>query len=221
MGASTQDRAFVVHLHLDCEGAGTSTCPGRTVTAGLSASPVILADDVPGYAGTAVPGPLRPRVGHRQGCGLPAGHRMPAWRRGTTSCRAEAAGFILYNTAVTDVETDNHWIPAVHLNINEGAQMLAFLGSHSGVTATWTTGVSTPRRGTSWRRSRRGDPSVSSWKPDVTSVGVQVLAGMTPRNRLRGPSSWGRPDRPSSPSPERPCPARIRRGHPPWSMKVT
>jgi hypothetical protein len=181
VGASTQDRAFVANLHLSATGGDTLDVPGTTITAGLAATPVILAADVPGYTGGALclnpfaPGSV---TGMVVACQRGTNARVA---KGYNVMQGGGAGFILYNTAVTDVETDNHWIPAVHLNINEGAQMLAFLDAHSGVTATWTTGVSTPSPGDVMASFSSRGPVGEFLKPDVTSVGVQVLAGMTPQ----------------------------------------
>ena len=52
--------------------------------------------------------------------------------------RAAPSGMILYNPTLADVETDNHWLPAVHLA--DGTAFLAFLAAHPGATATFTAG---------------------------------------------------------------------------------
>ena len=38
---------------------------------------------------------------------------------------------ILYNPTLADVETDNHWLPTVHLA--DGTDFVAFLNGHTGV----------------------------------------------------------------------------------------
>ena len=35
--------------------------------------------------------------------------------RASTSCRAAPTGMVLYNPTLADIETDNHWLPTVHL----------------------------------------------------------------------------------------------------------
>ena len=40
---------------------------------------------------------------------------------------------ILYNPTLADVETDNHWLPTVHLA--DGTDFLAFLDAHPATTA--------------------------------------------------------------------------------------
>ena len=39
---------------------------------------------------------------------------------------------VLYNPTLADIETDNHWLPTVHLA--DGTDFLAFLDGHTGVT---------------------------------------------------------------------------------------
>ena len=37
---------------------------------------------------------------------------------------------VLYNPTLADVETDNHWLPTVHLA--DGTDFVAFMNSHTG-----------------------------------------------------------------------------------------
>ena len=63
---------------------------------------------------------------------------------------------LLYNRRRdAGIATDNHLLPTVHLASAEGAALLTFLGAHTGVTATFTAGIATRARATSWRRSAR------------------------------------------------------------------
>ena len=92
-----------------------------------------------------------------------------------------AVGMILYNPVKQDVETDNHWLPAIHLD----GPNTALHDLHHRPTRT----CGRPgRRGPRSRDiadmmaafSSRGP--LGDWiKPDVTAPGVQVLAGMTPQ----------------------------------------
>ena len=59
-------------------------------------------------------------------------------QKGFNVLQGGAAGMILYNPTLADVETDNHFLPTVH--VADGTDLLAFLGGHSGVTATFTDG---------------------------------------------------------------------------------
>ena len=79
--------------------------------------------------------------GHRQDRGLPARRQRPH-RQGPQVLAGGAAGMILYNpsAAVTDLETDNHYLPAIHLAVQLDA-LLNFVTGHTNVNATWAPGV--------------------------------------------------------------------------------
>ena len=47
---------------------------------------------------------------------------------------------ILYNAIKQDVETDNHWLPAIHVD-GPSTALLAFVNGHTNVKATWAQGV--------------------------------------------------------------------------------
>jgi hypothetical protein len=87
---------------------------------------------------------------------------------------------ILANNTETDTETDNHWLPAVHLSSGPGAQLKLFLSAHPNTTATFTAGTKTTAQGDVMASFSSRGP-VGDWiKPDITAPGVQVLAGNTP-----------------------------------------
>jgi hypothetical protein len=93
---------------------------------------------------------------------------------------------ILYNNAanVTDQETDNHYLPASHIQFADGQSVLSFLAAHSGVMATLTAGATATQQGDVMASfSSRGGPGqpLGVSKPDVTAPGVQILAGNTRR----------------------------------------
>ena len=52
---------------------------------------------------------------------------------------------ILYNPTLADVETDNHWLPTVHLA--DGTQLPRLLAAHPGATASFTAGREGQRAG--------------------------------------------------------------------------
>ena len=89
-----------------------------------------------------------------------------------------AAGMILYNPTCQNLFTDNFWVPTVMI---EGAQpagrMLAFIHSHHGVTARWSTGTLRPTRGDVMAQFSSRGPGGDFLKPDVTAPGLQILAG--------------------------------------------
>jgi hypothetical protein len=181
VGASTSDRHFISTLSLTAEGGDSLDVEGVTVTDGVGAStPVILAEEVPGYTGSSLcdePFAAGSVDGHIVGCERGVIARV---EKGYNVMQGGGEGMVLYNTGVTDVETDNHWIPSIHLNIGPGADFLAFYGSHAGVEATFSTGIATEVQGDVMASFSSRGP-VGDWlKPDVTSVGIQVLAGNTP-----------------------------------------
>lgn len=177
VAASTTDRAFKNTLTLSA-GANSLQLSGTSITAGVGPAPVV----VPADAQCNNPFPAGSVAGQIVVC-----------RRGTTG-RAQkgynvlqggAAGMILYNqsTAVTDLETDNHFLPTTHIQFTEGQQVLAFLAANPGATATLTAGVKSTQQGDVIASfSSRGGPgqSLGVSKPDITAPGVQVLAGAAP-----------------------------------------
>jgi subtilisin family serine protease len=113
--------------------------------------------------------------------------------KGFNVAQGGAVGMILYNAALLGIGTDNHFIPTVHLEVNEGNQLTAFLGSHTGVTATLSAGAAAPYADDVMAPfSSRGGSGLALGiaKPDVTAPGVQVLAGHTPTPAT---STGGRP----------------------------
>src|SRR5207237_379434 len=98
-----------------------------------------------------------------------------------------AVGMILYNTAKQDQESDNHWLPAIHIDgpstgtAGDEAKLFAVLRSRTGVKATWANGTATTTQGDIMAAFSSRGPSGDFIKPDVTAPGVQILAGMTPQ----------------------------------------
>ena len=89
-----------------------------------------------------------------------------------------AAGMVLYNPTLADVETDNHWLPTVHLA--DGTAFVAFLAAHPGATASFTAGTKQNGVGDVMAAFSSRGPAGNFIKPDVTAPGVQILAGHTP-----------------------------------------
>jgi hypothetical protein len=181
VAASTGPRAFTSTLHLTADGGASLDVPGVTLTNGISsATPVVLASSLPGEtvrcentlaAGTA--------TGKVVVCARGNNGRIDKGRR---VLAGGAAGMILYNqsAAVTDLESDNHYLPAVQTQFNSNS-IESFVSSHTNVMATWAQGTASPAQpdvmASFSSRGPRGD-----WiKPDVTAPGVQVLAGTTPQ----------------------------------------
>jgi hypothetical protein len=94
-----------------------------------------------------------------------------------------ASGLILYNSSLQGINTDNHYIPSIHLEVTEGDELLAFLAANDDVTATFPSGSATTVQGDVMAAfSSRGGAgqTLGVSKPDVTAPGVQILAGHTP-----------------------------------------
>ena len=87
---------------------------------------------------------------------------------------------ILYNHVKQDVETDNHWLPAIHVDGPDTA-LLSFINGHTGVTGTFAQGAPTATQGDIMASFSSRGPSAYFLKPDITAPGIQVLAGMTPQ----------------------------------------
>ncbi|HEY7132738.1 MAG TPA: S8 family serine peptidase [Candidatus Limnocylindrales bacterium] len=179
VGASTGPRKFGSTLHLTADGGASFDMPGVTITSGISApTPVVLAQTLPGEdalcqstlaAGTA--------TGKIVMCQRGTNGRIDKGRR---VLAGGAAGMILYNPINQDVETDNHYLPAIHVN-GPSTALLAFVTGHTNVMATWAQGVAQPGLADEMAAFSSRGPLGDWIKPDVTAPGVQVLAGTTPQ----------------------------------------
>lgn len=178
VAASTQNRAFEATATVTGSGGATLSLTGASITNGVfTPAEVVVAPD------TYCFGPFAP--------GQFAG-QIVVCRRGTTGraqkgyevSQGDAVGMILYNqsTAVTDLETDSHYLPTVHIQYNQGVELLNFLAANPGATATMTAGVPATAQGDVMASfSSRGGvgQTLGISKPDITAPGVQILAGNT------------------------------------------
>jgi subtilisin family serine protease len=182
VGASTSDRHFISTLHLAADGGATFDVQGVTITAGItSPTPVVLASDPP-YNNELCDAPAAPGTftGMVVVCVRGVVGRA---EKGFNVLQGDAAGMILLNASPgqTDLETDNHWLPAIHAQWDGGA-VPAFVASHTNVTAWWTTGVATHVQGDVMASFSSRGPLGDFIKPDVTAPGVQILAGHSPEH---------------------------------------
>ena len=179
VGASTSDRAFQSTLTLTAAGGATFTKVGSTLTSGVTGVAVVRAADVPGYTGGAsclAPFAVGSLTGKVVVCQRGTNGRV---EKGFNATKGGASGMILYNPTRSDTETDNHFLPAIHLE-GPNTDFLAFLAAHTGVTATWATGQKAKVRGNVMAGFSSRGPSADFIKPDITAPGVQILAGNTP-----------------------------------------
>lgn len=176
VAASTQTREFATTLNLTAGNGNVFTANGASITSGVGPAPVVMAAATPGYSAR---------------CLLPATsgtftNKIVACERGTNARvdkgynvrQGGAAGMILYNPTLLDVETDNHWLPTVHLP--DGRAFVAFMGSHTRVTGSFAAGEARDGQGDVMAAFSSRGPAGNFIKPDVTAPGVQILAGNTP-----------------------------------------
>ncbi|MEO5920724.1 MAG: S8 family serine peptidase [Pseudolysinimonas sp.] len=181
VAASTFDRQFASTLTLTSTDGATYSKAGSTLTQGVTGAAVVLAASVPGYTGGALcltPFAAGSLTGQVVVCQRGENGRV---EKGFNALQGGAAGMILYNAAASDVETDNHFLPAIHLE-GPNTDLLTFLGAHPGITATWAAGQAGPATGDVMAGFSSRGPIGEFLKPDITAPGVQILAGLTPES---------------------------------------
>jgi subtilisin family serine protease len=178
VAASTQARAFESTLTLTAADGATATLTGASLTPGIpTALPVVLSSAAP-YDDDfcANPAPAGLFTGKIVAC--KRGNGVARVLKGFNVLQGGAAGMILYNPTLQDTETDNHFLPTVHLA--DGADFLAFVGAHTDVTASFTQGEKVDGQGDVMAAFSSRGPGTQFLKPDVTAPGVQILAGASP-----------------------------------------
>lgn len=178
VGASTGPRAFSSTLHLTADGGATLDVPGVTLTNGISSpTPVVLAASLGGGENAACQSdaPAGSATGKVVVCARGGNGRIDKGRR---VLAGGAAGMILYNqsAAVTDLESDSHYLPAIQTQFNSNS-IANFVSSNTNVMATWAQGTASPAQPDVMASFSSRGPTGDWIKPDVTAPGVQVLAG--------------------------------------------
>ena len=175
VAASTQTREFTSQLTLTA-GPSTFDAKGASLTQGAGPFPVVLSSAAP-YSNNLCDAPAAPGTftGKIVACQRGVVARVD---KGYNVLQGGAEGMILYNPSLADVETDNHWLPTVHLA--DGTAFKAFVVGHPGSTATFTAGAKTAGQGDVMAAFSSRGPGGLFIKPDVTAPGVQILAGHTP-----------------------------------------
>jgi hypothetical protein len=182
VGASTSNRHFFSTLVVTADNDETFEAEGATITDGIEATEIIKASDVPGYedALCLTPFPAGSVTGMVVACERGIIARVD---KGFNVLQGGGAGMVLYNITNLGLNTDNHWVPTIHIEGPEPTEsFLAFLDSHSGETATWTTGIATDVRGDVMTSFSSRGPVGDFIKPDVTAPGIQILAGHSPEH---------------------------------------
>ena len=194
VGASTGPREFGSILHLTADGGASYDKAGVTLTNGISSpTPVIMAATIPGedalcQTKLTTAAQIAAATGKIVACQRGVNARVD---KGFNVQAGGAAGMILYNAVKQDVETDNHWLPAIHLD-GPNTDLTTFITTHSNVRATWVSGVAQPGQADMMAAFSSRGPLGDWIKPDITAPGVQVLAGMTPQptGSVNGPPGY-------------------------------
>ncbi|MGZ4792836.1 MAG: S8 family serine peptidase [Ilumatobacteraceae bacterium] len=176
VAASTQSRQFQSTLTVT-DGAASATFVGTSLTAGVPTStPIVLAQNIPGYDKLCST-PLAPgtATGMLVACQRGVVGRI---EKGRNVAAGGAAGMILYNLPLADTESDNHFLPAIHLA--DGTAFLAFMAAHPTASGSFTDGVKADGQGDVMAAFSSRGPGGQFLKPDITAPGVQILAGNTP-----------------------------------------
>jgi hypothetical protein len=176
VAASTQTREFASTLTLKA-GSLTFEASGASITAGVTSPvPVVLAQSAAGYdalcTNPAAPGTFTGKI---VACQRGGNARVD---KGYNVLQGGAVGMILYNPTLADIETDNHWLPTVHLA--DGREFLAFMQGRTNVTGSFTAGEKRNGDGDVMAAFSSRGPGGRFIKPDITAPGVQILAGHTP-----------------------------------------
>ncbi|PFG44760.1 PA domain-containing protein [Isoptericola jiangsuensis] len=177
VAASTQDRAFTTTLTLNAADGSSFVVEGASLTAGVTEPlPVVRAAEAP-YSDplclTEAPAGLF--EGKIVVCERGENARVA---KGYNVLAGDAAGMVLYNPALADVATDNHYLPAVH--VADGTELKAYLESHTGITGSFPAGSKGVGEGDVMAAFSSRGPAGPFLKPDVTAPGVSILAAMTP-----------------------------------------
>lgn len=177
VAASTQERAFTSTLTV-AGGGATATFMGTTLTAGVTTpAPIVLAQNIPGYTATCATA-LPPGAAAGKIVACQRGNPVGRVADGYNVLQGGAVGMILYNPVLADTESDNHFLPAVHLA--DGTEFLAFVAAHPDSTGSWPQGEKTEGQGDVMAAFSSRGPGGTFLKPDITAPGTQVLAGNTP-----------------------------------------
>ena len=191
VAASTQKREFATTLTLSADDGDRFTVDGATITAGAGPLPVALAAEVAGYGDPLCSEqPSSPSLFDGLIVACRRGGTARVWK-GFNVLSGGGEGMILYNPTQADVETDNHWLPTVH--VADGRDLVVFLGTHTGVVGSFPQGEARDGPGDVMAAFSSRGPGGLFVKPDVTAPGVQILAGASPTPSAPDPVTGGGP----------------------------
>ena len=185
VGATTSNRFFTSTLHLTASSGHTLDKAGVTIMPGITTPTAVVLSS--SYGDPLCQNPAPPGVaGDIVACQRGVNARVD---KGFNVLEGGAAGMILYNPVKEDVETDNHWLPAIHVD-GPNSDLVTFISTEPNVKATWVSGTATPTQGDVMAAFSSRGPAPDFIKPDITAPGIQVLAGMTaqPTGITNGPA---------------------------------
>lgn len=176
VAASTQTREFASTLTLSADNGDTLELSGTSLTGGAGPAPIVMSSAAP-YNDPLCQAPAAAGIfdGVIVACERGVNARV---EKGFNVLQGGAEGMILFNPALADTASDNHWLPAVHLA--DGTDFVAFFSSHSGVTGSFTDGQKADGQGDVMAAFSSRGPGGLGLKPDITAPGVQILAGNIP-----------------------------------------
>jgi subtilisin family serine protease len=185
VGASKHSRTFLGVVTL---GNG-ATYTGASVTPGTGVLPLV--DGAAAGSELCLIGALNPSA---------VAGKIVLCKRGTNArvekseavAIAGGAGMILYNVDASDILTDNHFVPSVHLEADAGADVKTYIAAAgAAATARITAGTAfdEPFASDIAFFSARGPNGAAPdvIKPDVTAPGINVLAANTPTPLMGAP----------------------------------
>jgi Subtilase family/Fibronectin type-III domain/PA domain len=176
VAASTQTREFATTLTVRAGNGDTFTMDGASITPGAGPAPIVLSSEAPySNALCTAPAPAGTFTGKIVACQRGGNNRVD---KGFNVLQGGAVAMVLYNATLADVETDTHWLPAVHLA--DGTTFVAFMNGHSGEVASFPGGHARNGQGDVMAAFSSRGPGGNFIKPDVTGPGVQILAGDSP-----------------------------------------
>jgi subtilisin family serine protease len=181
---TTQVRTFEGTIHVDADGGASLDLTGVSITGGTTGALVLGTDYGDPLCGSADGvNPFPP--------GTFTSDQIVVCQRGIVArveksanvFNAGGGGMILYNPGVNTLNSDNHFVPTVHIDHIAGAELLTFMDANTGEVATLTGGVKVDAQGDVMAASSsRGGPgqSLGISKPDISAPGINILAAHTP-----------------------------------------
>ncbi len=179
VAAYTHDRDFTEKTLANFSGGETSltSLTGKGVTGALTA-PIVLAENF-GDGDCLTPFEQGTFTGQIVVCNRGQIARVS---KGVNVAAGGAAGLILINTSDDEtVENDYHFIPAIHLNASQGAELVDWLKSGDNHQATISDSqlISNPENGdrAAWFTSRGPEPIFGQYlAPHIAAPGVDIYA---------------------------------------------